>query len=223
MANLTGASQWDVNGTPAGSAKVPGTTPLKAFRGGKIRTDAAGDDSVALMTEMAGSTKATYTYLITATAPYATPTDWVVLRGSTSKVVTVVRTSFVGFATAATDILFTYKMHSVANTAGTSTTPAIIQRDSADPAPTAVILLYSAAPTINGTAVIVENVWTQLAVTMAAASALPTPVVHEYSLGAYEPWVLHGVAQEFAINFAGAAIPAGGLYTYEITWTEEIG
>jgi len=107
MANLTGASQWDVNGTPAGSAKVPGVTPLKAFRGGKIRTDAAGDDSVALMTEMNGSTKATYTYLITATAPYATPTDWVVLRGSATKIVTVVRTSFVGFATAATNILFT--------------------------------------------------------------------------------------------------------------------
>ncbi len=221
MANLTGASQWDVNGTPAGSAKVPGVTPLKAFRGGKIRTDAAGDDSVALMAEMNGSTKATYTYLITATAPYATPTDWVVLRGSTSKVVTVVRTSFVGFATAATNILFTYKKHSVANTAGTSSAGTIIQRDSADPAPTASILLYSAAPTISGTAIIVENIWTQLAVTMTSSSVLPTPVVHEYSLGAYEPWVLHGVAEEFAINFAGVAVPAGGLYTYELTFTEE--
>src|SRR6266566_2868842 len=172
MANLTGPSQGDSTGIPVGSAKSPGVTLLKAFRGGKVRTDAAGDDSVTLMTEMNGSTKATYTVLITATAPYATPTDWVVLRGSASKVVTVVRTSFVGFATAATNILFTYKMHSVANTAGTSTTPAIIQRDSADPAPTASILLYSAAPTISGTAVIVENVWTQIAVTMGAATAL---------------------------------------------------
>ncbi len=221
MANLTGASQLDSTGIPVGSAKVPGVTPLKAFRGGKVRTDASNDDSVALMTEMAGSSKATYTYLITATAPYATPTDWVVLRGSATKTVQVVRTSFTGFATAATDILFTYKTHSIANTAGTSTTPAIIQRDSLDPAPTASILLYSAAPTINASAIIVENVWFALAVTMAAASTLPVPRVAEYSLGAYEPWVLHGVAQEFAINFAGAAIPAGGLYTYEITWTEE--
>src|SRR6266567_4935948 len=192
MANLTGASQWDVNSTPVGSAKVPGTTNLKAFRGGKVRTDAAGDDSVALMTEMAGSSKVTYTYLITATAPYATPTDWVVLRGSSTKMVQVVRTSFTGFATAATDILFTYKTHSVANTAGTSTTPAIIQRDSADVAPTASILLYSAAPTISGTAIIVENIWFQLAVTMAAASVLPTHYVREYGVGPYEPWVLHG-------------------------------
>ena len=221
MTNLTGASQWDVNGTPAGSAKVPGVTPLKAFRGGKIRTDAAGDDSVALMAEMAGSTKATYTVLITATAPYATPTDWVVLRGSATKVVTVVRTSFTGFATAATNILFTYKKHNIANTGGTSTTPAVIKRDTGDGAATASILLYSAAPTIDASAIIVENIWTQLAVTMATASALPTPVVHEYSLGAYEPWVLHGIAEEFAINFAGVAVPAGGLYTYEITFSEE--
>src|SRR6266702_2081739 len=171
MANLTGASQWDVNSTPVGSAKVPGVTLLKAFRGGKISTDAAGDDSVALIAEMNGRTKATYTYLITATAPYATPTDWVVLRGSTSKVVTVVRTSFVGFATAATNILFTYKKHSVANTAGTSSAGTIIQRDSADPAPTASILLYSAAPTISGTAIIVENIWTMIAVPLIVGGA----------------------------------------------------
>ena len=221
MANLTGASQADSNGIATGSIKVPGVSPLKAIQGGKVLTDALGDDSAPIRAESAGSSKATYTYLITATAPYATPTDWVVLRGSATKLVKVVRTSFLGFATAATNILFTYKTHSIANTAGTSTTPAIIQRDSTDNAPTASILLYSVAPTINASAIIVENIWTQLAVTMATASVLPVPVTHEYGLGPYEPWTLRGVAQEFAINFNGVAVPAGGLYTYEITWTEE--
>src|SRR6266568_1620385 len=221
MTNLTGASQLDSTGIPTGSVKVPGTTLLKAIQGGKILTDSLGDDSAPIRAESAGSSKATYTYLITATAPYATPTDWVVLRGSSSKLVKVVRTSFLGFATAATNILYTYKTHSIANTAGTSTTPAIIQRDSSDAAPTATIFLYSAAPTINASAIIVENIWTQLAVTMTTASALPLPVVHEYGLGPYEPWVLRGVAQEFAINFNSVAVPAGGLYTYEITWSEE--
>jgi predicted metal-binding membrane protein len=145
----------------------------------------------------------------------------VVLRGSATKTVKVVRTSFVGFATAATNILFTYKKHTTANTAGTSTNPAAIQRDSTDAAPTALLLLYTAAPTINGSAAIVANVWTQLAVTMATASVLPLPVVQDYGLGPYEDWVLNGVAQEFAINFNSVAVPAGALYTYEITWTEE--
>ncbi len=221
MTNLTGASQLDSTGIPTGSVKVPGTTLLKAIQGGKILTDSLGDDSAPIRAESAGSTKATYTYLITATAPYATPTDWVVLRGSSSKLVKVVRTSFVGFATAATNILYTYKTHSIADTGGTSTSPAAIQRDSSDAAPTATIFLYSAAPTINASAIIVENIWTQLAVTMTTASALPLPVVHEYGLGPYEPWVLRGVAQEFAINFNSVAVPAGGLYTYEITWSEE--
>jgi hypothetical protein len=220
MANLTGASQLDLNSVPVGSAKVMGTTALKAFRGGKVRTDAASDDSVALVTEMGGSTKATYTYLITATAPYATPTDWVVLRGSATKTVEVVRTSFTGFATAATNILFTYKKHNIANTGGTSSAGTVIKRDTGDGASTASILLYTVAPTIDASAIIVENIWTQLAVTMATASVLPIPVVHEYSLGAYEPWVLHTAAEEFAINFNSVAVPAGGLYTYEITWTE---
>ena len=211
----------DQNTIPMGAVGVPGNQTPVVLQGGKSSTDAFGNPTSPVRAESAGSSKATYTYLITATAPYATPTDWVVLRGSATKTVKVVRTSFVGFATAATNILYTYKTHTIANTAGTSTNPVAIKRDSSDAAPTATLLLYSAAPTIDATAVIAENIWTQLAVTMGAATALPTPVVHDYGLGPYEPWVLHGVAQEFAINFAGVAVPAGALYTYELTWTEE--
>ncbi len=132
-----------------------------------------------------------------------------------------IRAESAGSTKATYTILYTYKTHSIADTGGTSTSPAAIQRDSSDAAPTATIFLYSAAPTINASAIIVENIWTQLAVTMTTASALPLPVVHEYGLGPYEPWVLRGVAQEFAINFNSVAVPAGGLYTYEITWSEE--
>src|SRR5258707_10042312 len=185
----------DQNTIPMGAVGVPGNQTPVVLQGGKSSTDAFSNPTSPVRAESAGSIKATYTYLITATAPYATPTDWVVLRGSATKKVTVVRTSFTGFATAATNILYTYKLHTVANTGGTSTTPAFIKRDSGDGAATAVILLYSAAPTIDATAAIVANVWTQLAVTMTTASVLPLPVVQEYSLGAYEPWVLHGIAQ----------------------------
>jgi len=215
-----GSTPTDSSTIPIGCGYVPGTG-FKAIQSGKFGTDASSNDSAPIRAESAGSSKATYTYLITATAPYATPTDWVVLRGSATKLVKVVRTSFVGFATAATNILFTYKTHSIANTAGTNTNPAAIQRDSGDAAPTALIFLYSAAPTINASAAIVANVWTQLAVTMATASVLPLPVVQDYGLGPYQPWVLRGVAQEFAINFNAVAVPSGGLYTYELTWTEE--
>src|SRR5258707_166946 len=213
----------DQNTIPMGAVGVPGNQTPVVLQGGKSSTDAFSNPTSPVRAESAGSSKATYTYLITATAPYATPTDWVVLRGSATKTVEVVRTSFLGFATAATNILYTYKKHTIANTGCTSTNPAIIKRDSSDGNPTATLLLYSAAPTIDASAVIAENIWTQLGITMVAAppSVLPIPVVHDYGLGPYESWVLNGIAQEFAINFAGVAVPAGGLYTYEITWTEK--
>jgi hypothetical protein len=221
LVTYSGTIPVDIRGVPLFSTKVPGTADAKPVQGGKILTDSLGEDSAPIRAESAGSSKATYTYITQGLLPYATPTDWVVLRGSATKLVKVVRVSFSGFATAATNINFTLKTHSVANTAGTSTTPAIIQRDSTDGAPTASILLYSVAPTISGTAVIVENVYTQLAIAMTGTSTLPVPFVKEYGLGPYEPWVLRGVAQEFALNFGGAAVPAGSADYYEITWTEE--
>ena len=168
-----------------------------------------------------GGTKATYTYAITATAPYATPTDWIVIRGSATKTVKIMRVEISGAATAATEVIFTLNKHTVANTVGTSTTPTPMQHDSSDPAATAVTLLYSVAPTINGSATIWKNVRLDLAVAPAASTVAPDRYVYDYAAQPYEPLTLRGVAQEFAINFAGAAVPSGGVYDVAVIWTEE--
>ena len=168
-----------------------------------------------------GGTKATYVYAISATAPYATPTDWIVIRGSGTKTIKIVRVEISGAATAATEVIFTLKKHTIANTAGTSTTPTPMKHDSNDGAATATVLLYSAAPTIDATATIWKSVRMTLAVAPAATTNNPDRYVYDYADEVYEPLVLRGTAQEFAINFAGAAVPAGGVYDVSVTFTEE--
>lgn len=221
-----GSTPVDANNIPIGCVYVPGDT-FRALQGAsKTFTDSNSNISSPVRVEEVGGSKATYTYTISATAPYATPTDWVVLRGSATKLVKVVRIEFSATATASTaGIVFTIKKHTIANTAGTSTTPAFMLHDSTDAAATGLILLYSVAPTIDATATIWKTVRTATQIvaqgTWAATDAPVSPYIYQYLGEPYEPLTLRGVAQECAINFAAAAIPSGGLYDYSITWSEE--
>jgi hypothetical protein len=223
MANLTGASQLDVTGIPTGSLKVPGVTLLKAIQGGALFTDSLGDDSAPIRIEVTPGSKATYTYTISATAPYATPTDWVVIRGSATKLVKVVHIEYSGVATAATaGNIILIKKHTIANTAGTSTNPAFIKHDSSDGAATALVLLYSVAPTVDASAAIWKTVRLTYGLVAAAAGTWAQDrYVYDYGAEGYEPLTLRGVAQECAFNFNSVAIPSGGVYDLSITVTEE--
>jgi hypothetical protein len=223
----------DSNNNLAASMRV-GTTPVPAGHGVaatalrvELPTDGTGVVGLNTGTNTIGNvvsvsgTRATYTYAISATAPYATPTDWIVIRGSATKTVKILRIELSGAATAATEVIFTLKKHTVANTGGTSTTPTPMQHDSADGAATAVALLYSVAPTIDATATIWKNVRMTLAVAPAASTVAPDRYIYDYGVEPYEPLTLRGVAQEFAINFAGAAVPSGGVYDVAIVFSEE--
>ena len=126
-------------------------------------------------------------------------------------------------ATAATaGFKFTINYHTVANTGGTSTNPTPQQHDSTDGAATALVLLYTAAPTISGTASIWKTVYqTAGLVAQAAGTWAQDRYIYQYDDEPYEPLTLRGVAQECAINFNSVALAAGQTNSYMITWTEE--
>lgn len=217
-----GSTPADANNIPIGCVYVPGVG-FKSLQGGAVTTDGSSNDSAPARIESTPGSKATYTYTISATAPYATPTDWVVLRGSATKLLKVMHIEYSGVATAATaGNIILIKKHTVANTAGTSTTPAFIKHDSNDGAGTGVILLYSVAPTIDGTAAIWKTVRLTYGLVAAAAGTWAQDrYVYDYNDEPYEPMTLRGVAQELAFNFNSVAIPAGGVYDLSVTWTEE--
>lgn len=225
-----GALPVDVNGRPSEGVYVPNIGTV-AQQGIVNSTDGSGQPYAATAVQLiagtatAGSvvinngTKATYTYAINATAPYSSPTDWIVIRGAASKTIKIVRIEISGAATAATEVVFTLKKHTIANTGGTSTTPTPVQHDSNDAAASATVLLYSVAPTIDNSAAIWKNVRMTLAVAPAASTVAPDRFVYDYRAEIGEPLTLRGVAQEFAIN--SPTVPSGGVYDVAITWTEE--
>ena len=220
----------DTNGFPAEGGYAPGTGTV-AFQAGNVLVDSSGTPYAPQISQLTSAginpvtvisgSKATYAYTIQATAPYATPTDWIVIRGSATKTIKIVRLEFSGAATAATEVIFALKKHTIANTGGTNTTPTPMQHDSADAAASATVLLYSVAPTIDASATFWKNIRLDLAVAPAASTNNPDRYVYNYAAEIGEPLVLRGVAQEMAVNFAGAAVPSGGVYDVAITWTEE--
>src|SRR5712691_7578867 len=124
----------DADGRPIlGTGYDPTTHQFAVPQVGAAQNDATtGTLSAPNIEQIVAGGKATYTYAISATAPYATPTDWIVIRGSTSRTAKLVRVEISGAATAATEVIFTLKKHTVANTGGTSSSPTPMQHDSTD-------------------------------------------------------------------------------------------
>ncbi len=214
-----GSTPADQNNIPAGCVYVPGIG-FKVLQGGTLFTDASSNDSAPARMELVSGSKATYTYSIQATAPgYATPQDWIVLRGSATKLLKVVRVEISGAITTAAGYTVSLKKHTIANTGGTSTNPTPIKHDSNDGTASGTVLLYTVAPTTDGTA----TIWKYIRLFLQApnAAAVANSYVWEAGASIGEPMTLRGVAQELAFNLGGVAIGTGQVYDFAITWSEE--
>jgi hypothetical protein len=167
------------------------------------------------------------TYGVSATgyAAYATPTDMVGIRGSASNIIRVTGLRFQVHSTAAAGIALHFIKRSTANTGGTLTNPAGVPYDSTSPAPTAVVDLYTAAPTTGaaaGTVQVTESV--SAVATVAPVNAALYGGTALYAgpglVSFQQPILLRGIAEALYINFAGAAIPAGFSAAWGVEWTE---
>jgi hypothetical protein len=166
------------------------------------------------------SNKAAYTVSGLPITPPATPTDIVTLYGSATKTVRILRIVLNSTQnTIGINDWFIVK-RSTANTGGTSAAVTAVPLDSNFAAPTATNLRYTANPTALGTVVgnvaIVNIVSPPTAPGTSGTSYIP--YVFDFT---NNPLVIRGVAQGIAINFNGAALPAGLSVNYQITWTEE--
>lgn len=169
---------------------------------------------------------ATYVSSASGYTAYATPQDMLTISGSATKIVRVINMRLLMQSTTGTLITLFFLKRSTANTGGTATNPTGIPLDSASAAATAVLNLYTAAPT-PGTSLGTINYQQLLtAATTAAPSvfqlvALASLLNAQQTPNAFmQPLTLRGVAQSLCINFAGAALPAGSTFGYEVTWTE---
>lgn len=198
------------------------STPTHALGGPFVRL--YGEDgqnpnspSNSLPTAQEASTKQSYACTVAAFTPYVTPTDLITIAGSATKTIKVNRILLEGLQTTAGINQWFLILRGTADSGGTSTAQTAIALDPNNAVATASVLKYTAAPTINGT---IGTVRSPLILAPAATSLFSDEApVWDYQLG--QPIVLRGVNSQAALNFNGAAVPAGLSITVTIFWTEE--
>ena len=168
-------------------------------------------------------TKATYGVSTTPFTPPATPTDMATLTGSGSKTIYVYGVTIATTqTTAGVNRIYLIK-RSAANTGGTSAAPTIVPYDSNSAGATATPLSYTVNPGALGAAVgniSVMNVYSPILATGTSSLnqdmyARTTPFTLD------TPIILRGTTQVLAVNFNGAALPAGLSVIVNFIWTEE--
>lgn len=168
------------------------------------------------------------TYLVAGTGfvSYATPTDMFSISGSDTKTVRIINVTLAIQSTAIASATWFWIKRTTADTGGSPTTPTPIAIDSTDGAATAVVKLFTAAPSALGTSA--GNLLVQTIATAALTGTATIMIPMNYLNGGFltncqsfnKPLTLHGSAESFCLNFNGAALPAGFTGQYLISWTE---
>jgi hypothetical protein len=172
--------------------------------------------------------KTTYSAAFFGLAPAATTTDLVCIAGSATKTVVLQSITLSGSAGTTLSLPATVLRRAAVNTGGTaaSTTanPAntVAKRDANSPTHSAVLIAYSANPTITDTSpTYIDS--KQLAISLTTMATVSIPAVFDWSkdiVNLIQPPTLRGAAQQICVNFNGTSL-ASGLITGSITWTEE--
>lgn len=162
-------------------------------------------------------TKATYSAGVIGFTPAATATDFWQIIGSATKTVRVTRLSISGLATAAASIALQLFKRTTASTAGSPSAVTAAQHDSNDATPTAVVNTFGANPSALGTS---GGVVRAQKLNLGAAGAAGQ-LVWDFTTRNSRGLVLRGVAQQLALNWNGAAVPAGTVLEIDVEFTEE--
>ena len=166
-------------------------------------------------------------------APASSATDVVCIAGSATKVVRVQRIVISGTSGTLVTLPLIVLRRATADTGGTAATTTanpgvttqIASRDTSqapNSAATAVLISYTANPTLNDSApVYVDAANATFPVTSAAVG--PTATIFDWSRDIennIQVPTLRGAAQQLCVNF-GAISVSSGLVAGAITWTEE--
>lgn len=167
--------------------------------------------------------KATYRYSGLAFTPVATPTDFIVIAGSSTKTCRVKRIAITGVATAQGIIPVQFVKRSSAGTLGSAVLTAITaaKHDSSDPAPTcAVSTVGTANYTTPGTAAGVLGA-ARLNLPAASGGTVAGRLELDFSMRDDAPVFLRGTAELVTVNGNAGALPAGTVIDYEIEVEED--
>jgi hypothetical protein len=213
-----GVTQKGTDGLPLGSVHPPGQTNPVPLQGGLPYTDANGNTSSPGVMALSDGWRVTYSAGIAAMVPATTAGDCFVINASATKLVRLSRVMINGTATTATTLDITLVRRSTLDTAGTSTTPAMVPHDATDAAATALVRAYTVAPTA-GTFVGILRASKLLLAVPAATGAMP-PLEWDFgNLAEKQPLLRAGTTHCYAVTIS--AIPSGGSLDIAMEFTEE--
>jgi hypothetical protein len=212
-----GNTTRDFGNIPMSCALPVGDATPQPIRGGKEYTDSQSNVSTNVAMTIEDGWKATYVASGTV-VPVTGCTDLVTIIGSATRTVKLIRVLFSGtILTTAINGSVSLVKRSTADTAGTSTAPAIIPLDSLNAAATAVLAAYTANPTLGTT---VGTIWQAKYLYQPAATGNPTVLTIDFNqLG--QAGTLRGVVQQIALNLNAVAFASAGSVDYSFVFTEE--
>ncbi len=148
---------------------------------------------------------------------YASPTDFFSIAGSATKTIKIINIRLSGYATANNNVPVALLKRSTANTGGTPTAVTKTPWDSANPAATATIATYGAAPTL-GTLV---GALCACQVELPATSGVGGSIVQwNFNHLGGSPLILRGANEMVTLNAYGTTFPAGTNLNITIEWME---
>jgi hypothetical protein len=153
--------------------------------------------------------KATYSTAGNA-ALVASATDVCTLVGSASKTIRVTRVSWGGVATAATSVPVQLRRYSTAASGGTSSAFSFNPHDSTNAAATATGVLYTANPTVGGSAAVLRQAMT----TFTTAASSPVAALEysfDFTTRNTQGIVLRGTGQYVSVNLLGQTVTGGNI------------
>ena len=168
----------------------------------------------------------TYRYVGLAVAPVATPTDFLVIQGSATKTVNVVKVRLSGAATAQGAMPFSLVRRSSAGTPGSAALTAVVPAltDTLnDPAATAVVSTvgtanYTTLGTANG---VIESGRLGMPALATGTAGDAQAVTLKYGIDGDQPLKIRGVSDFICVNFGGAAVPSGGVVDFVVETYED--
>jgi hypothetical protein len=154
----------------------------------------------------------------------ATPTDAIVIQGSNTQVVRIKRIILSGVATAQGNMGVELIRRSTAGTLGSAVLTAVVpgKVDIQDPAATAVISTVGTANigTVGASAGVLAAGRVSFGITGTGIGGSGNQLTFDFDEDSSDPIVLRGTSDFVVVNFAGGAVPAGGLLDFTIETTE---
>lgn len=181
------------------------TNPLSLNIYGQLRTESS----------MADGAKDSYSASVSALAVAVNPTDIFTIIGSATKVIRITSVHLTATRTTSGTTTIQLIKRSQPNSGGTSSATTTVPYDSTSPSATAVVLSYTANPTLGTAVGAVDSIKKHI-------SSTNNPLdetIWEFGSRPTKAIILRGVSESLSINLGGSAI-AGGNFDMTIEWTE---